>query len=133
MKTMLRKSVTLLTALLVTTGGFLAFESFTAERGKTAGTRTILVKQYGFYVANLCIKNRSKFDHEVCTGKVTEGSNKDLTIPWDPGDEVVFIAAIVGGHNAFYGPIADRDSVCWSDGSLFRYGAYCRQPSEAPG
>jgi hypothetical protein len=129
---MLGKSVTLLAALLVTGGGFLAFESFTPKPGKAEGTRTVNVRQLGPYIANLCIKNRSKSNIEVCTGRVPLSADRDLTIPWDKGDEIIFIAAVVAGKNAYYGPIADRDTHCWSDGTSFFPGAYCRTWDEAP-
>lgn len=144
MKTIFRKSLALFAALLVMVGGFLVFtserveaatsermEAATSEQVEAAGRRTIRVCQNGPYVAKLCIKNRSRSNHEVCTGNVTQGSKRDLTFRWESGDRLSFIAAVVAGHNAFYDGIADRDKVCWSDGTSLSPGAYCRKPSEA--
>lgn len=128
MKTILRKSLTLLVALLVIAGGFLAF---TTERVEAAGTRTIYVCQKGLYIANLCIKNRSKSNHKKCTGNVPVGSRRDLTFRWDRGDDLAFIAAVKDGHNGYYEPIANRDDSCWSDGSPLNPGVYCRSNRES--
>ena len=122
MRTTFRKSVTSLTALLLMAGGFLPF---TTERMNAAGTRTIYVGQNAWYVANLCIKNRSKFNHTVCTGKVPINSVRDLTFPWDPGDRLVFIVAVVAGHNAYVESISDRNTNCWSGGSSLAPRARC--------
>ena len=127
---MLKKSVTLLTALLVTGGGFLAFESFTAKGAKAQRTRTVIVLQNGWFVANLCVKNETK-NREACTGKITVGTVRDLTIPWDPGDKVLFKNNVVGGRDGQYGPLADRDTHCWSEGGLHSQKAFCRMRSEA--
>lgn len=127
---MLKKSVTLLATLLVTVGGSLAFTSFSAKAQQS--TRTVIVLNKGLYVADLCLKNLSQNNIEVCTGKIPLGSQRDLTILWNPGDNIIFITAVAAGKNAYYGPIAGRDTHCWSDGISFRPTAYCRMSSEAP-
>jgi hypothetical protein len=79
MKTLLRKFVPLLAAFLVTVGGLLAFESFTAERVEARGTRTILVCNKQVSVANLCIKNQTT-NKEACTGKIPVDIERELNI-----------------------------------------------------
>ena len=103
---------------------------------QAAGTRTVIVLQNGVYVANLCIKNQTKStperNVEACTGKKVKGSRKDLTIPYDRGDRVDFIAAVVGAHNRYY-RLADRDTHCWSEGRVLfgKYRVFCRTEKEA--
>ena len=98
---------------------------------QAAGTRTVIVLQNGVYVANLCIKNQTKStperNVEACTGKKVKGSRKDLTIPYDRGDRVDFIAAVVGAHNRYY-RLADRDTHCWSEGTVLfgKYRVFCK-------
>jgi hypothetical protein len=136
MKTLLRKFVPLLAAFLVTVGGLLAFESFTAERVEARGTRTILVCQRGAYIANLCIKNQTT-NNQACTGNIGVGIQTDLNIDWQPGDRLDFINNVMLEDqpevDKEYINLAERDTICWSGGALINDGvkAYCRAPHEA--
>lgn len=144
METIFRKSLALFAALLVMVGGFLVFtserveaatseqvEAATSEQVEAAGRRTIRVCQNGPYIANLCIKNRSRSNNEKCTGNIPAGAKRELTFPWKSGDRLSFIAAVKDGHNAYYDGLADRDRECWSDGSSLSPGAYCRTRNES--
>lgn len=136
METIFRKSLALFAALLVMVGGFLVFtservEAATSEQVEAARQRTIYVCQKGGYVANLCIKNRSKSNREKCTGKIPLGTVRDLTFRADRDDHLVFVVAVEGGHSAFYDPIANRDRVCWSEGGTLNATAYCRTREES--
>ncbi|HKS46452.1 MAG TPA: hypothetical protein VJT49_15340 [Amycolatopsis sp.] len=96
-----------------------------------AGKRTVWVHQLGPYVANMCIKNVTKNNIETCTGRVTAGSERDLQIPYNSGDRVEFIVAVVAGHNAYYFP-AERDQNCWAKGTSLSPIGYCRVGSWRP-
>lgn len=86
----------------------------------------MIVHQRGPYIANLCLKNITKHNTEQCTGNIPDGSNRDLTVPYDSGDTVEFIVTVVAGHNAYYSPIADRDKNCWARGTSLAPIGYCR-------
>jgi hypothetical protein len=81
----------------------------------TPPERRIEVAQYGFYVANLCIKNITQNQVQACTGKVPYDSVRELFIPFNEGDSVEFIVAVVLGHNAYH-QIAPGDTKCGSGG-----------------
>lgn len=130
-ETMLKKSVAILATLLVAGGGFLTFQSFTPKLAKAQNTRKINVRQLGGYIANLCIYNRTQ-DLKKCTGKVVYSTDRNLDIPYDSGDDIIFVVSVVAGANAYYGPIADRDTHCWSAKTSFYPKAYCRTWKESP-
>lgn len=129
MKTTPMKFISLFTASVVIVGGFLAFPQ---SEAKAEGERTFRVFHMGTYVTNLCVKNVTK-GREACTGKIgVELNPRDLTIPWDQGDKVEFWNKVVGGTDRKYGPIADRDTHCWSEGMIINTQAYCRMAPEIP-
>ncbi|MDT5039578.1 MAG: hypothetical protein QOE51_563, partial [Actinoplanes sp.] len=74
----------------------------TQAAASTPPDRRIEVAQYGMYVANLCIKNVTQNQVLSCTGKVGYGSVRELFVPFNQGDSVEFIVAVVLGHNVYH-------------------------------
>lgn len=114
----------LLPMVVVASGAALVGGAGVAQATVT-GQRSVIVHQNGGYVANMCIKNKSKNNIESCTGKVGKGSVRELDISYDGGDTIEFIVAVVAGHNSYY-TLADRDHNCYATGTSLGPNSYCR-------
>src|SRR3989442_2483953 len=92
-----------------------------------ANQRPFWLHQDGVFVANLCITNQTKSNTKVCTGNVPKGSNREVWIDYDEGDQLRFdVNAVLGAH-AWYVGIAPRDANCYSTGISLIVNAYCRE------
>jgi hypothetical protein len=86
--------------------------------------RRLEVYNDGFYVANLCMKNVTQNQTLSCTGKVPRGSRRELFVPFNEGDSVEFIVAVVLGHNAYH-QLAPDETWCDATGLSLTPGTNC--------
>jgi hypothetical protein len=86
--------------------------------------RRLEVGNDGFYIANLCMKNITQNQTLSCTGKVPRGSVRELFVPFNEGDSVEFIVAVVLGHNAYH-QVAPDETWCDATGLSLTPGTNC--------
>jgi hypothetical protein len=86
--------------------------------------RRLEVGNDGFYVANLCMKNITQNQTLSCTGKVPRGTRRELFVPFNQGDSVEFIVAVVLGHNVYHQIVPD-ETWCDATGLSLTPGTNC--------
>ncbi|MDT4991177.1 MAG: hypothetical protein QOH97_1069 [Actinoplanes sp.] len=110
-------------AVLALAGGATIYGAVNAN-ADTLADRRVEVYQYGGYVADMCIKNLTQNNILTCTGKVGLGVRRELFIPYNNGDSVEFIVAVVLGHNGYH-QLEPGDTWCDAGGASLNPSASC--------